>query len=221
MLLGAASVLWVVLSAAQMQDDLAEAEDLLQAFKYDKAVSVLSQALSRTDASTDERSKAYALIGVGYFQMGDEKQARAAFKEAVVLNKDIALPPLTSPKITRVFDRIKSETLPKPKLDEPPPPLPPRPEVVQLDAGIPWSPPVERSYTALYVGIGVATVALASGIVMGLNAKSQEAASQLQPWGSDSQAMYRQAQGSATAATLLFCATGASLGVGALVTFVF
>ncbi len=222
-----ASALCMLLATGQMQDDLAEAESLLQAFKYEKAVAVLSQALSRSDSTGDERAKAYALIGVGYFQMDDERQARAAFKEAVVLNKDVTLPPLTSPKITRVFERIKSETLPKPRLADPR--LPPgnadagaQVVVLSTDAGIPQLPPEpERSYVPLVVGSAVAAVAVGSAVYFGFDARNKEEESRRQEWVDDAQATYRQAQGSATTAYALIGVAAGSLAAGVVVTFAF
>ncbi|MBX7112843.1 MAG: hypothetical protein K1X64_00815 [Myxococcaceae bacterium] len=222
-----ASALCLLLAAGQMQDDLAEAENLLQAFKYEKAVVVLSQALSRSDSTGAERAKAYALIGVGYFQMDDERQARAAFKEAVVLNKDVTLPPLTSPKITRVFERIKSETLPKPRLVEP------RPQVgnadagtqvavFSTDAGIPGPlPQAEHSYIPLVVGSAVAAAAAGTAVYFGMTARSKEEESRRQEWVDDSQAVYRQAQDNATAAYALIGVAAGSLAAGVVVTFAF
>jgi tetratricopeptide (TPR) repeat protein len=148
--------------AAAPNPHLAKARALYQDLEYEQALARLEKALTWKGTSNAERVDIYVYTGLCRYQLGDEKGARNAFREALSMDPRASLPRLTSPKIQRVFQqesellassrpvRPPPEPEPEPR-DEPPPEPDPRDglpssgeDVVADQTERPYEPPLRR-----------------------------------------------------------------------------
>jgi hypothetical protein len=190
-----------------MAASLAQADHLLERFKYDEAISVLTDALEKPGASLPERAAVYVRIGIARFSIGDEEGATSVFKEALALDVDTALPKHTSPKISRVFEKLQNDvklaalqnqptTGPDPFKDQPPvvPPPPPQPNRVPT-----------------IVASSVAVALTGVGLYLGSRARQDEQSALDAQFGDTTDAFNKSAQSNATFANVMFGVAGASV----------
>jgi hypothetical protein len=75
-------------------------------FEFDKAALRFNEALH--DESLDDAGKAqvYVHLGLAYAMLNEVGKARAAFESAVKLDREVALPPDTPPKLKKLFASV-------------------------------------------------------------------------------------------------------------------
>ncbi|HEX4621770.1 MAG TPA: tetratricopeptide repeat protein [Myxococcaceae bacterium] len=174
---------------------LTEAKASYRALDYEGCVARLRRA-SRLPLSRDEETGIALYEGLCLFYLGRPSAAQEAFERALSLDPRAQLPDLTSPKIAAFFEQIAARRAPSPEsppaptpVEEPrsqsavpadspvQPPLAPGlapadapPEAVDLRAQP--EPPSGR-WVAPALG-GLSALALAAGIVLGVQAKHWE-----------------------------------------------
>lgn len=93
----------LALSAPVQAGPLDDAKVAVEASDYLKARAALAEALASGAHGREELAELHRLSGIVEGALGDPKAATAAFHRALVLSPKVALPPGTSPKITRPF----------------------------------------------------------------------------------------------------------------------
>jgi len=93
----------LALSAPVQASPLDDAKVAVEASDYLKARAALTEALASGAYGREELAELHRLSGIVEGALGDPKAAQAAFHRALVLSPKVALPPGTSPKITRPF----------------------------------------------------------------------------------------------------------------------
>jgi tetratricopeptide (TPR) repeat protein len=84
--------------------------------KFKEAIELLERSLSEADVTPEDRIEAYRLLGIAYVARGTTDAAEAAFAALLELDPTFELDPLLSPKIHRVFDRVKSKAARIPRI---------------------------------------------------------------------------------------------------------
>ncbi|MBX7096557.1 MAG: hypothetical protein K1X89_02495, partial [Myxococcaceae bacterium] len=210
----------LMLSAASASEQLAEAQRLYGALKYERALGVATSALTAPDLATGARADAYLLIGLCRAQLGADDQARAAFAEALSLNADARLPAGAPPKIRRLFEAERARLPPPvpppdaPALTPPPVLVPvaaaPTPQVEVVQPAAPAPLPRWPAFTAM--GLGLA--AGGAGTAFAVLARSQAEAAAQAEWADDRARLNGRALADATAANVLFVSGAVLLGAG-------
>ncbi|MFT3693185.1 MAG: hypothetical protein QM831_08590 [Kofleriaceae bacterium] len=117
---GAALVVALMVCVARA-DDLDTAKKAVTGSDYMAARPALANALASGTAGPDELAEIYKLSGIVEAALGNDKDATANFTKWLTLDPKGALPPGTSPKITRPYDAaaqaIKSRAPLKAKAD--------------------------------------------------------------------------------------------------------
>lgn len=211
------------------EEQLGRAQSSFERFKYQEGLDVLAKVLVDPELDTEQRARAYMLIGVGRYSLADQPGARAAFREAFALSPTLTLPPLTSPKIGALFEQLR------PPASKPPPPEPIKPPA-QLTPTPAEPPPVAPSPPASettpassvvnrpfaqralpwLVVAGVGVLAAATGAGFGIAATETAASAQRTRFASEVDVLNRRAQSWATTANVLFAVAGGA-GVTGLV----
>jgi len=100
--------------AAEVQDpDLAQGVTLVKEGDFEAAVLKLDEAARRLSAeprNDKELAAAYLYLGIAYLELDQELSARARFKDAATLDRDLRLDPRAfSPQVIRFFDAARQE----------------------------------------------------------------------------------------------------------------
>lgn len=215
------AALALLLSAASASEQLAEAQRLYGALKYERALGVATSALTAPDLATGARADAYVLIGLCRAQLGADDQARAAFAEALSLDAGAKLPAGAPPKIRRLFEAERAR-LPPPAAPVAPdaPALPPVPVLVPAQAP---TPPLEVTQPSApeplprwpaFTGIGAGLAAGGAGTAFAFLARSQAEAAAQAEWADDRARLNGRAQTDATVANVFFASGAVLLGAG-------
>jgi tetratricopeptide (TPR) repeat protein len=99
------------LAAAQPAVDvLGEANAALGAGDYQKAKALAGRIASAPGPADRDRAEAWRLLGLAYYYLGDETNARAAFLEYLKLDPDGALDSaLVPPEAISLFNQVRNE----------------------------------------------------------------------------------------------------------------
>ncbi len=103
-----AALLASVASPAHADGTLDGATSAVDASDYLNARTQLTQLLAKGDNSPEDMGEIYRLSGVVAGALGESKAAVEAFKKCLALAPKAALPPGTSPKITRPFGEAQA-----------------------------------------------------------------------------------------------------------------
>lgn len=212
---------------------LGRAQSSFERFKYQEGLDVLAKVLVDPELDTEQRARAYMLIGVGRYSLADQPGARAAFREAFALSPSLTLPPLTSPKIGALFEQLRppASRQPPPEPIKQPAPLTPAPTQPTVASPTPLSsetspatsianrPFAQRALPWLLVA-GVGVLAAATGAGFGVAANQTAASAQRTRFASDVDLLNRRAQTWATTANVLFAVAGGAGVTGLLLMFV-
>lgn len=100
--------------AAEFQDpDLEQGVALVKEGDFEAAVLKLDEAARRLSAgprSDKELAAAYLYLGIAYLELDQELSARARFKDAAALDRELRLDPRAfSPQVIRFFDAARQE----------------------------------------------------------------------------------------------------------------
>lgn len=203
-----------------------QAKVFYQGLEFEKCLARLEQATRWKGSSAKELTDLELYRGLCSFNLGDQQQAQGAFRAALAANPAAALPPYTSPKIEALFEQVKAELAPAAAAsatsDAPvKPQLLPGPDGSAPPAveGAPAEVTGGRSVALPLALGGVAVLAVGTGVLMGMQAKSFEAQAHAAHFDSDARALADTAQERATFANLGY-ALAAAAATGAVVTFV-
>ncbi len=102
--------------------------------EYERAIRELESALQYLkQLNKNEQVEAYKYLAFSYVAFGDRERAKEQFKKALSLDPNLELDPATvSPKIIKVFEEAKAETVitpPQPPQVQPQPIKPAKPEI--------------------------------------------------------------------------------------------
>ncbi len=120
-------------------DQLDVAKRLYHELDYDSARVALLRAAQLRDPH--RRAEAYVYLGLIDTVEGDDDAARQSFRQGLVLDPGLELPLGTSPKVARIFNRVKAEIVSNAQRVSPPP-QPAEPVPPQLEAS---PPPTENA----------------------------------------------------------------------------
>jgi hypothetical protein len=102
-----AAFLALATPGAARADDLDLGKQLYHQLDYESARVALLRGASSPDPH--RRAEAYLYLGLIDTVEGDDKSARESFRSGLVLDPQLELPLGTSPKVAKIFNRVKSE----------------------------------------------------------------------------------------------------------------
>lgn len=195
---------------------VAQAKGLYQKLEFEKCLKRLDQA-GRWDNSKRELAEIELYAGLCLLGLGNEKEAVERLEMALKLDRQVELPPLVSPKVSTLFDKLRARLGPAPEPEpEPAPPPADAPAAVNLEPPPPPPPAIvepQSKPVRLGAPLAVGAIAVASGIaggVLGGMAKSTEVESRTAHFESDAVMLGRRAQTEALAANVCFAVAGAA-----------
>jgi tetratricopeptide (TPR) repeat protein len=183
---------------------------LLNDMEDAKALEELQQALAQPGNTPAEQVKIHIYLGITYFSLLKNEEAKKSFERALELDVTAELPESTSPKIRDFFAKLKEERKraasgvgqrPATRPSEPVGPVTPPPP-----------PPPRRSINwPAWIAAGVAVAAGAAGLALGLTSRSSadRAADLSLPW-AEAEAEHDAARGRALGANICFGVAGAA-----------
>ncbi|MHB8420715.1 MAG: hypothetical protein ACYDCL_21795 [Myxococcales bacterium] len=121
-------------AAPARADPLDEGKRLYHELDYDAARAELQRATALPDRH--RRGEAYLYLGLIATGEGDDAAARRSFRAGLALDPELELPLGTSPKVARIFDRLRAD------VRRHPPPQPPEPPPTPVVVQRPAPPPV-------------------------------------------------------------------------------
>jgi hypothetical protein len=193
--LKAAALLLAFAASSARADQLDAGKRLYHELDYDAARVALLRAAALTDPH--RRAEAYLYLGLIDTVEGDDVAARRSFRNGLVLDPGLELPLGTSPKVARIFQRVKAEIVrmnaeraplpppppPRPTAALPPPPAPPtvlQANPVPAEGGnevaVP-APEATRSHTGRWVAGALVVLGLAA-VGTGIYYGGQESAAE-------------------------------------------
>ncbi|HVE87748.1 MAG TPA: hypothetical protein VND93_33050 [Myxococcales bacterium] len=102
--------LWLALlalAAGPRAPELSTAEQMIENGDYEDAVRTLADRLDHgADLSEDEMLEIYRLLGLAHLSLGNEEQARDAYRQLLQARPDFKLPRETPPKLQKLYARI-------------------------------------------------------------------------------------------------------------------
>ncbi len=212
----------IALLAAGPNPHLRAAKVFYDEFQFSRCVQQLEQA-ARAPATGPELVEIELYGGLCRYNLGDFKGSDEHFRIALRLDPEVALPPLTSPKISERFEQARLAARPPPDaptLTPPAPPAAPEPAPQPL-LPAPAQEPAPASAKAgplpfLLGGGGVASAG--AGLLLGVRAKTLAAQASAEPLDLPSAQLAQQARGTAAAANVGY-AVGAGLAVAAVIVY--
>lgn len=130
-LLAATLVVPTVPVWADGQRDLDDGIAFYENLDTDRAIERLRAASRAKDLAPPDQARALMYLGIVLFETGRERDAEAAWQSAVGLNRKVAIPSGTSPKIVQAIERVRASapaaatTSPDgPRVSKPPVPSP-------------------------------------------------------------------------------------------------
>jgi tetratricopeptide (TPR) repeat protein len=206
---------------------LQEAQAAYEALKFERALGLLNQALSSPQFPARERAEIYLYIGLCRLQLGEEASARQAFDEALSLNPQASLPPLVSPKISRVFAEVAighhqqhrsgdpaeqaHEVQAAPVAEEAM--APPAGEAAEPGPGV---GAVLSEHWPMLASFMAAAILSAGGVYYGMQARDASKRADAVPYAADGVAIADEAKREARTANILYGAAGGAAVLGAV-----
>ena len=100
---------------ARPDSEMTRGIEQVQKGALDDAIETLNavvRRLSPLDARSEDLAQAYLWLGIAYAQQDSEKSGRASFREALRLDPRVNLAAGWPPKVTRLFEAVRSESAP-------------------------------------------------------------------------------------------------------------
>jgi hypothetical protein len=110
-----------VSAAAGDNPYLVQGMALYHGLKYEKALQRLQKASEVPDNRPEDEAAIALYTGLCQFSLGRPQDAKASFFNALVLQRELRLPPGSSPKIQAMFEEVRAR-VPKPAPVAPPEP---------------------------------------------------------------------------------------------------
>lgn len=206
---------------------LAQAKVFHQGLQFEKCLKRLGQA-PNWQSSVLEQAEVELYLGLCHFGLGHVADAEEHWAMALRVERSVALPPMQSPKVQALFNKVKSDmpAAVEVEADVEPAPSAVAPKAVELiPAPIEQPPAVTaepvrevRWVVPALLGAGAAA-GLVLGLVQGVAAKSSETQANTAVFADDAARLGAQAQTHATVSTVAF-SVGSALAVGAVLTAV-
>jgi len=213
------SLLWALPALAQQVPNpyLAQARVFYQGLEYERCLQRLEQAAQR-ESPLAEQAEIALYAGLCNAQLGNLERTESHFARALELDRTIALPPYTSPKISAVFEAVAAK-LPQPST------VAPEKRVLTPATGLPPEYPGlalearrERSYVAPLAFGGAALLAGGAVTYFGLQAQRLEGQANAAHFESDAYRLGNDARQSAVLANIGLGVAAAAVS-GAVVTW--
>jgi len=112
-LLSTLALCTTIVATTARADELSEGLQLFEAMEYQSALPHFTTARDNESLSAAERASAALHIGVIHLTLGDEELARASLREALLLDRALAVPTSFSPKVKEMVDALRAQ-LPAP-----------------------------------------------------------------------------------------------------------
>lgn len=137
-------------------------QNLYEKQSFESGEAIVDEALASPNTDEADRTQFYVLKGLLRAELGDEDNARAAFKSALTRDYDVKLPDVAPPKTAQLFARVRTET-PRPKEATATRPTPqPQPSY----SGSPFDFSIGASERPMtWIPIGVGGAATVGGVV--------------------------------------------------------
>lgn len=194
------------------------ARDQLNNLDEKAALKTLDKAIAWPDTTPAELAQIWLYIGLAHAGLIHEKEARAAFRTALVINPNLELPDGTNPTWQQWWRQAKVDRpAAPPEAPKIMPPLVGQPLPPAALAPAPEAPTWRRG---LGLGmVGASLIAIAAGAIVGVQARAlwQKAAGDLGV--GHAQSLQRDAEARASAANILYGTGGGLLAAGGLVFF--
>lgn len=213
LLLGAALFCWAAPTWASDNPHLERGIKLLGEMNDQKALTAFGQALSHAKDNPQEQATIQVYMGIAHYNLLKQDEAKQAFRKALTLDPEVALPSMVSPKIRALFEEVRAKVKAEAK-----PAVTPKPEDKPKPAGTPKPRPVQKKkdpravyrYSAFALA-GLALAAGGTGLGMGLWARSleDEAADLSLPY-AEADKKHNQASTRALLANVMFGVAGAA-----------
>jgi hypothetical protein len=198
MLLAAAGTLALLFSASLPEDKLAEGRQLLHNLDEQGAIAALEEGLA-AHPDPPIRAQLAVYLGLARFNLLDSAGARAAFRQALLADPAVALPPTASPRAAVLFNEERSLTL----ATAPPPTVHTSSEKTSSAQGGTWRKP-----TAWVLG-GASLVAAVGAVGFGIGSRSARSHADTAATANAARGDYDLAKSRATMANILFISAGA------------
>ena len=164
--LAAPSALRAEPAAEPPPDDCASVEGLADAItayddlRIEASLELLSEVESDGELSEQQRACLLLYRGLGHSSLGRVDEAQAAFAAALRLDRDLLLPPQTSPVVVEQFEALRAEV---PETSpEPTEPTEPTEPPVEVEPG-PAPAPFQRRLLMTWVFVGLTGASLVGG----------------------------------------------------------
>ncbi len=195
---------------------LLQAKVLQQSLEFEKCLKRLDNAGKWKETTDAERAEIELYFGLCKLGLGREREAEQHIERALKLNPALTLPPLSGPRVEKVFENARARAgvaAPTPAAE---PDLPPAATPALVPDAPPPSPPpvVEAKPVRLGPPIALAAVSaasLAAALVLGAQAQSVAAESRGAGFASDAVSLGQQANTFALGANVLYAVAGAAL----------
>lgn len=90
-------------------------QNLYEKQSFESAEAIVDEALASPNTDEADRTQFYVLKGLLRAELGDEDNARAAFKSALTRDYDVKLPDVAPPKTAQLFAQVRTATPPPKK----------------------------------------------------------------------------------------------------------
>ncbi len=197
---------------------LPNARDQLRHLDEKAAIKTLDRAIAWPDTTPEELAQIWLYIGLAHAGLIHEREARAAFRTALVINPNLELPEGTNPTWQQWWKQAKVERPAVPEVKQSAPAVEVRPLAPVVPPPLATGRPAWR--TGLGLGMAAACLAaVAVAAVIGVQARTlaQNAAAEASV--GHAQSLQRDAEARATAANVLYGTGGALLAGGGLAFF--
>ncbi len=180
-----------------------------------RALTQFTKALQWPANTRRERAKILLYLGITQCNLLNKKSAEQSFEKALDEDPLAALPKVTSPDITELFNRVRAarrEPLDKSTPEQGSPPEQGSLEGASSGTGGDIQDSPTRTNWPAWTCLGLGVAAGAAGITLGLMARAEDQQAQdLALSTPEAQRHYDTGQGQAVAAYILFAAAGATL----------
>ncbi|MCC7387022.1 MAG: hypothetical protein IT384_34620 [Deltaproteobacteria bacterium] len=163
---------WPGSARADGKRDLEDGIAFYENLDTERAIERLRAATKAADLGSADRARAFLYLGIVSYEIGRERDADAAWKDAFAIDPKIPAPPGTSPKVIQAMDKLRaagkggSTVTPTPPVTPGPgepkttPEITPEITPAPPPVGEPSPPPTASGGTSwlLWGGIGVAAV---------------------------------------------------------------
>jgi len=114
--IAAALLLWARPAAADTGNEaIDKGIALYNDLEFEKAIDVLTEALEQSDLSTEELTEGYRHLALSHLALGQDEEAKHAFRMLLVANPRYELARTESQKARDLFDEVKRSLPPPPE----------------------------------------------------------------------------------------------------------